>query len=134
MSLKYEIVDSLARETVRSRLDAQKGSDRALKMLPQSRIELLSDLQLLTPEVCRALGKMTEADRDEWLADRDAEDIAELCGDADQRRKALSRHGTAAYARRIKAYLAANGRNPNGSVLSKPNVPEQAPAKKKKAA
>lgn len=134
VSLKYQIIDALARETTLSRFDAQKGSDRALKMLPQSRIELLSDLRLLTPEVCRALGKMTEADRDEWLAERDAEDIAELCGDADQRRKSLNRYGSEDYARRIKAYLAANGRNPNGPVLPKPHVHEPKTAKKKKAA
>jgi hypothetical protein len=134
VSLKYQIVDALARETALSRFDAQKGSDRALKMLPQSRIELLAELALLTPEICRKLGKMTEADRDEWLAQRDAENIAELCGDADQRRKSLNRYGPEGYARRIKVYLAANGRNADGPVLPKPNVPAPASSRKKKAA
>jgi len=134
VSLKYQIVDALARETTLSRFEAQKGSDRALKMLPQSRIELLAELALLTPEICRKLGKMTEADRDEWLAERDAENIAELCGDADQRRKALDRCSSAEYARRIKAYLVANGRNPNGPGLPKANVCPPALSRKKKAA
>jgi hypothetical protein len=134
VSLKYQIVDALARETTLSRFDAQKGSDRSLKMLPQSRIELLAELALLTPEICRKIGKLSEADRDEWLAERDAENIAKLCGDADQRRKALDRYSSEDYARRIKAYLAANGRNPNGPELPKANVCPPAPSRKKKAA
>jgi deoxycytidylate deaminase len=134
VSLKYQIIDALARETTLSRFDALKGSDRALKMLPQSRIELLAELALLTPEICRKLGKMPEADRDEWLAERDAESIAELCGDENQRRKCSSRYSSEEYARRIKAYLEANGRSADGPVLPKPNVPAPASSRKKKAA
>ncbi|WP_407194284.1 hypothetical protein [Bradyrhizobium sp. STM 3566] len=131
-SLKYQMVDVLARETTLSRFDAQKGTDRALSMIPHSRLELLAELDLLSPEVCRMLGKMSEADRDEWIAERDAESLAELCGDADQRRKASERCGSQRFVKRIKAYLAANGRNPSGPVLPKPNTP--AARKPKKAA
>jgi hypothetical protein len=133
VSLKYEIMNVLARETTLSRFDAQKGSDRALKMLPQSRIDKLAEMGLLTPENCRMLGKFTEADRDEWLVERDAEYIAELCGDADQRRNALSRYSAEEYQRRIKAYLVANGRRADGPVLPKPNVPAPTRPRKKKS-
>lgn len=122
-SLKFQIVDVLARETTLSRFDAQKGADRALSMIPHSRLELLAELDLLTPEVCRMLGKMTEGDRDHWIAERDAESLAELCGGAEQRRKASERYGSQQYEKRIKAFLAANGRNPGGPVLPKPNTP-----------
>ncbi|MEK9282809.1 hypothetical protein MTR72_24795 [Bradyrhizobium sp. ISRA442] len=123
VSLRFETINALTRETTLSRLDSQKGSDRALKMIPQSRLELLDELGVLTPEVCRMLGTLSEADRDDWIAQRDADDLAELCGDVDQRRKAATRYDSQNYAKRIKAYLAANGRNPNGPVLPKPNTP-----------
>ncbi|OAF14110.1 hypothetical protein AXW67_00505 [Bradyrhizobium neotropicale] len=140
-SLRYEIVNTLARETTLSRFDAQKGSDRALMMIPQSRIEKLDELGLLAPEICRMLGLMSEHDRDAWIADRDAEDLAELCGNADQRRRASSRYGSQGYEKRIKAYLAKEGRSPKGPVLPKPNVPpslaeitkRKSPIKKKAA-
>jgi hypothetical protein len=122
VSLRFEIVNALTRETTLSRLDSQKGSDRALKMIPQSRLELLDELGVLTPEVCRMLGTLTETDRDDWIAQRDAEDLAELCGDADQRRRATSRYDSQKYVKKIKAYLAANGRNPDGPVMPKPNT------------
>ncbi|ERF85901.1 MAG: hypothetical protein C207_01076 [Bradyrhizobium sp. DFCI-1] len=129
VSLRFEIMHALTRETTRSRLDFQKGSDRALKMIPQSRLELLDELGVLTPQVCRMLGALSETDRDEWIAQRDADDLAELCGDAHQRRKMAGRYDSKRYAKKIKAYLKANGRNPDGPVLPKPNTPTT-PARK----
>lgn len=131
-SLRYEFVTALSRETTLSRLDGQKGADRALKMIPHSRLKLLAELRLLTPEICEMLGRMSEGDRDKWIAERDAEDLAELCGDVNQRRKASGRYGSRSYEKRIKAYLVAKGRSPAGPVLPKPNAPTK-PKRKAKA-
>lgn len=122
-SQKYRLVSILIRETTLSRFAAQKGADRAIRMLPQSRIEKLAELNLLTAEVCHMLGKMSEAERDGWLAQRDGERIEEICGNASQRRKCSGQSSSKDYARRIKQYLEANERNPNGPTLPKPNVP-----------
>ncbi len=68
-SLQFDLVHALARQIVGAGLEAARSADAKLKMMPHRVLNALDELGLNTLSVREALGTMSEAERDAWVAE-----------------------------------------------------------------
>lgn len=137
LSLKLSVAFAIVKEATSNALVEATTVDKGVHMIPRSRLRKLAELGLLSITTLEALSGMSPQERDDWIAEREAEQLKALFGGTEHRQAARRRYDSREYSRRIREAVGAGDR----FAPTKPNVPpslaeiaKRKPSSKKKAA
>lgn len=119
LSLKLSVAFAIVKEAACSALAEATTSDKGVHMIPRSRLRKLAELGLLNLNALETLSGLSPQERDDWIAEREAEQLRALFGNSAQRQAARRRYDTRDYSRRIREAVGSGDK----FAPTKPNVP-----------
>jgi hypothetical protein len=119
LSLKLSVAFAIVKEATSYTLVEASTLDKGVHMIPRSRLRKLAELGLLSLNTLETLSRLSPQERDDWLAEQEAEQLRALFGGKAQRQAARHRYDLPEYSRRIREAVGAGDR----FAPTRPNVP-----------
>lgn len=136
LSLQVDVAYAIVREALQAELSEAKGKDKSVLMIPRSRWMKMAEIGAFDVRTFELLSRKTPQERDDWLAEREVEQLKALLGDARQREEQRRILGPRDCQRRLRELVGDGSRfAPTKPHVPRPlkDLPQRKPAKRKAA-